>query len=74
MHALLADPVVQRRIREDPELRRGADHAEAMAKLLELVRGLTADPAVQARIRADPALRALWSEPAVRRTIGAGAP
>lgn len=42
---------------------------EAMAKLLELVRGLVDDPEVRARINADPELRDLWDAPGVRRRI-----
>jgi hypothetical protein len=82
VEALLAEPAVQERIREDPELREmwgdpGVRHhvtmvpemVAGMASLLELVRVLAEDPAVQRRILAEPALRDLWSEPGVRERI-----
>jgi hypothetical protein len=82
MSALLADPAVQDRVREDPALREmWSDPAvrqhvtsmpvmmTGMENLMELVRLLLDDPAVSTRIQADPTLREMWNEPGVRQHI-----
>lgn len=86
MSALLADPAVQERVRQDPALREMwsdpavrqhvtsmPDMMDGMQKLMELVRLLVEDPAVRARIQADPALREMWGEAGVRQHIQRGA-
>jgi hypothetical protein len=85
MSALLADPAVQDRVREDPALREmWSDPAvrhyvtsmpvmmTGMEKLMELVRLLLEDPAVRTRIQADPTLREMWAEAGVRQHIQRG--
>ncbi|MBW3554066.1 MAG: hypothetical protein KY466_11170 [Gemmatimonadetes bacterium] len=77
LDALLEDPVVARRLRQNPELLEGdprsttpqAEPSEARARLLELVRALMADTVVQEVIEEDPDLRVLERHPKVRQAI-----
>ena len=88
---MLADPVIRERVATDPVLQRmlrelpqlqpttpgghampgmgaGADAAER-AQALEFIVRLLAKPEVQARIHADPELHRLWQDPAVQARL-----
>jgi hypothetical protein len=71
-HAGHAPPVARAAPQADPHAGHAppaAEMTQAMAKLLELVRGVVADSAVRAVIQGDPELRDLWHAPGVRRHI-----
>jgi hypothetical protein len=71
-HAGHAPPAARAAPQADPHAGHAppaAEMTQAMAKLLELVRGVVADSAVRAVIQGDPELRDLWHAPGVRRHI-----
>jgi hypothetical protein len=68
---LLAEPLVQARLRGDPALARLAAAGDAGAA--ELITRLMADTAVLARVHADPRLHRLWSAPGVQDRLRAPA-